>query len=85
MVRADNKQQVINCRFEDCFKTRMFRDLVNDFRCIITINGYYEWKVDDNNKQPFYLYPKEGEYLHLAGFFRPQRQADGTIVNSFVI
>lgn len=85
MIRADSKQPVINCRFEDLFKTRMFKDLLQDFRCIITINGYYEWKADGEDKQPFYLYPKEGEYLQLAGFFRPQRQADGSIVNSFVI
>ncbi|CAI2367880.1 unnamed protein product [Moneuplotes crassus] len=85
MVRADTNQPVINCRFEDCLKTNMFRGLLKDFRCIITINGYYEWKVNDKDKQPFYLYPKEGEYLQLAGLFRPQRQPDGTIVNSFVI
>ena len=85
MVRTDNKQPVINCRFEDCFKTQMFRSLLKDFRCIITINGYYEWKVNGKDKQPFYLYPKEGKYLQLAGFFRPQRVADGSYVNSFVI
>lgn len=85
MISPNLSTPVINCRFDDVLRTPMFRDLLKDFRCIITINGYYEWKVNDKDKQPYFLYPKQGEYLHLAGFFKPQPQDDGTIVNTFVI
>lgn len=86
MVRADNNQSVINARFEDIMRRPMFRDLLKDFRCIITINGYYEWKnPNDKVKQPYYIFPKEGEVLQLAGLYRPQSTDDGKIINTFVI
>ena len=86
MVRQNDNKPVINARFEDLMKRPMFRDLLQDFRCILTINGYYEWRnPDEKDKQPYYIYPKEGELLQIAGLFKPQQQSDGTIQNSFVV
>ena len=86
MIRPGDPQLVINGRFEDLMKRPMFRDLLKDFRWIVTINGYYEWKnPGEKDKQPFYIYPKNGEYLELAALYKPQVNSDGTIVNSFVL
>ena len=86
MTKPDDAQLVINGRFEDLLKRPMFRDLLKDFRCIVTINGYYEWKnPGEKDKQPFYIYPKNGEYLELAALYRPQVSKDGSIANTFVV
>ena len=43
MFRPDTSDLVINGRFEDLRRRRMFRELVKTNRCVLMINGYYEW------------------------------------------
>ena len=66
----------------------MWKALTQDCRCVITIDGYYEWydpEQTKKNAQPYYIYPKDGEPLTIAGLFRPEKKDDGSIVNQFVI
>ena len=82
LYHPKTKDIVINAWFEDLPKRPMFWQLVNDFRCVITIDGYYEWydpNMDKKNTQPYYIYPKDNKPLTIAGLFKPQVQKDGSI------
>ncbi len=44
---------LINCRSETLHSKPSFR---HSKRCIIPFSGWYEWKRNDDNKQPYYHY-----------------------------
>jgi putative SOS response-associated peptidase YedK len=44
-------------------------------RCVIIINGYYEWKEEVSqsgitSKHPYYFHHSEKDYILLAGLFK---------------
>lgn len=61
---------MINARVESILEKPSFRSLVSTHRCVIPIDGYYEWKPQMTNgkvvgKQPFYFRAiEESEYCH---------------------
>ena len=59
----------INARSESIFEKITFRDSFKYRRCIIPINGFYEWEVDDKEKTPFFVSDTTNSYLALAGIW----------------
>jgi putative SOS response-associated peptidase YedK len=51
MLQPKTKDLVINGRFEDLPKRAMFRNLLQDCWCVITIDGYYEWYDPEQTKK----------------------------------
>ncbi|KAK2862476.1 hypothetical protein Q5P01_002009 [Channa striata] len=55
-----------NCRSENILEKKSYKEpLANGQRCVILADGFYEWKKQEKNKQPFFLYfpqgPSQGE------------------------
>eukprot|EP00656_Telonema_subtile_P025958 TRINITY_DN27975_c0_g1_i1.p1 TRINITY_DN27975_c0_g1~~TRINITY_DN27975_c0_g1_i1.p1 ORF type:complete len:382 (+),score=54.22 TRINITY_DN27975_c0_g1_i1:232-1377(+) len=48
-----------NCRSETCATSPVFGRLMRSKRCVVLLDGFYEWAEDDmsatNTKQPYYL------------------------------
>lgn len=62
---------LFNARAETVAKKPSFRDAFKAQRCVIPLDGYYEWKAGDNpkaKKQPFYVTGPEG-LLWAAGLW----------------
>lgn len=59
----------INARSESIFEKQTFRDSFKFKRCIIPINGFYEWQVEDKEKTPYFVSSKENSYMALAGIW----------------
>jgi putative SOS response-associated peptidase YedK len=59
----------INARAETVADKPMFRDLVRERRCVVPIDGYYEWRTTSSGKVPFWFYLKSGEPFFLAGLW----------------
>lgn len=67
---AKNKSSMnINARSESIFEKMTFRDSFKFRRCIIPINGFYEWEVEDKEKKPYFVKDMNNEYLALAGIW----------------
>lgn len=61
-----NKGLVINARAESVSEKKMFRDSVQNRRCVIPAAGFYEW----NKKKEKYTFTKtDGEILYFAGIY----------------
>ena len=63
---------MFNARGESLTERPAFRRLVNTKRCVVLINGFYEWhKVDKKEKQPYYLNlsDEKNEIMYLAGLY----------------
>lgn len=59
----------INARSESIFEKQTFRDSFRFRRCIIPINGFFEWEVEDKEKTPYFVKDVKSDYLALAGIW----------------
>jgi len=59
----------INARSESIYEKKTFRDSFRFKRCIIPINGFYEWKKEDKEKTPFFVSDENKDYMALAGIW----------------
>jgi len=59
----------INARSESIYEKKTFRDSFRFKRCIIPINGFYEWKVEDKEKTPYFVSDSSKDYMALAGIW----------------
>ena len=48
----------------------MFKDSYHKRKCIIPINGYYEWGVKNNKKIPYFIHIPPLETMYLAGIWK---------------
>lgn len=57
----------INARAETLEEKPTFRTAFKRKRCIIPASGFYEWRAEGKAKQPFYIYPTDGDLFAFAG------------------
>lgn len=74
-----------NARAESVAAKPSFRDAYRRRRCLIPADGFYEWKRSGRVKQPFFISPKSGEPLAMAGLWESWRAADGSILRSCAV
>jgi putative SOS response-associated peptidase YedK len=59
----------INARSESIYEKKTFRESFKFRRCIIPINGFYEWEKEDKEKVPHLVSDIKNDYLALAGIW----------------
>ena len=59
----------INARIETAASKQLFREAWKTRRCVIPADGWYEWQLTRNGKQPYYFYQKNSEPLFFAGLW----------------
>lgn len=69
---------VINARSETVVDKPMFRGLLAGHRCVVPMDGFYEWKRDDSTrgKVPFYVSRNDKHRMWVAGLWRGQLRDD---------
>lgn len=58
-----------NARAETVAQKPSFREAYRKRRCLIPANGFYEWKLENGLKQPYYVYPSGGALFAFAGLW----------------
>lgn len=62
--------KMINARSETLTEKPSFRNLVSSHRCIIPMNGFYEWdRSDPRNKIPYFVPRADGELMLCGGLW----------------
>lgn len=59
----------INARAENLSKKPAFRKSLSSRRCLIPVDGFYEWSKDQTPKQPYRITKKDGSLFALAGLW----------------
>lgn len=67
-----------NARAEEIFARPTFREAARAHRCVIPIDGYYEWKTEGKLKSPYYFRAADGGPLAVGGLWSSHPAADGT-------
>jgi putative SOS response-associated peptidase YedK len=76
----------INARAETLTEKPTFRSAFKRKRCIVPASGFYEWKAEGKEKQPFYIHPTEGDLFAFAGLMEDWQGPDGeTMVSACII
>ncbi len=76
---------MINARIETLEEKASFRNLIVQNRCLVPMDGFYEWKGEGKEKQPYRIIAKDQEVFCCAGLFDTWKSPDGRIVHSYTI
>lgn len=58
---------VINARSETAWDKPMFRAGLNRRRCLVPADGFYEWRVQGQEKQPYFIRARDRAAFAMAG------------------
>ncbi|MCL2158445.1 MAG: SOS response-associated peptidase [Oscillospiraceae bacterium] len=68
-INAYNNNLIINACSETVYEKRMFRDSIQNKRCVIPCNGFYEWAKLRDVKEKYLIKPTDSPMLYLAGIY----------------
>lgn len=72
--------KMINARAESVVEKNAYKHAFKKRRCIIPVDGFYEWRKvpGQKTKQPYYIQRADGEPLAFAGLWETWRPKDDT-------
>ncbi|MGI9470642.1 MAG: SOS response-associated peptidase [Rubripirellula sp.] len=68
--------RMINARSETLDSKPSFKNSFASRRCLIPIDGYYEWQKRPDGKQPYLIEPANGRVHLVAGLWEENRKVD---------
>jgi putative SOS response-associated peptidase YedK len=78
--------RAFNARAETLATSPMFRDAFRRRRCLVPVDGFYEWLRTGSMKQPMHVHDPDGEPLALAGLWAGRRNDEtGEWLRTFTI
>ncbi len=61
--------RTLNARAETVFEKPSFRHSIMKKRCLVLVDGFYEWHEMNNNKYPYYIRLRNHDAFALAGIW----------------
>lgn len=77
--------KMFNARSESVREKASFRRLLPKSRCLVAVEGFYEWKKDGSKKQPYYIHFKDGRPLVFAALYDSWENSEGEKLYTFTI
>ncbi|OIW07605.1 hypothetical protein TanjilG_29978 [Lupinus angustifolius] len=77
--------KMFNARSESIDEKASFRRLIPKNRCLVAVEGFYEWKKDGSKKQPYYIHFKDGRPLVFAALYDSWQNSAGETLCTFTI
>ncbi len=78
--------RAFNARAETLATSGLFRDAYRRRRCLVPVDGFYEWRKTGTNRQPLLIHDPEEGLLVLAGLWTGRRDGEsGEWLRTFTI
>ncbi|VVB09075.1 unnamed protein product [Arabis nemorensis] len=77
--------KMFNARSESVTEKPSFRRLLPKNRCLVAVDGFYEWKKEGSRKQPYYIHFKDHRPLVFAALFDSWQNSGGETLYTFTI
>jgi putative SOS response-associated peptidase YedK len=78
--------RTFNARAETLATSGLFRDAYRRRRCLVPVDGFYEWMQSGSKRQPLRIHDPSDEPLALAGLWTGRRDAEsGEWLRTFTI
>ncbi len=78
----DNNQPMISARSETVHEEPAFNHAIKHNRCIIPATGFFEWKIEDDRRQPYYVRLLNSGIMGFAGVWESWKTEDGTEIET---
>ncbi|MCA9508560.1 MAG: SOS response-associated peptidase [Myxococcales bacterium] len=75
----------INAKIETAHVKPFFRYAFKKRRCLIPANGFFEWKLINDKKQPFLIHKKNNSLLYFAGLWELWQSDEGEVIETATI
>lgn len=77
------RKNTLNARAETIFEKPSFRNSIQNKRCLIFVNGFYEWREINKKKYPYFIHLKEQHTFALGGIYESWVDKEtGEIINT---
>jgi putative SOS response-associated peptidase YedK len=63
------RSYTLNARSDTVFVKPAFRQVILRRRCLIPAEGFYEWRLWNGRKYPYYIYPQDQTVFSFAGLW----------------
>lgn len=78
--------KMINARAETVAEKPAFRNLIKNKRCLIAADGFFEWRQEGAQKQPYRFILKDRDIFSFAGLYDTWTSPDGeTLISCTII
>jgi len=71
-TRPEKKRLVLNARAETVHRLPAFRDAFVRRRCLVPVDGFYEWTGERGSRQPICFHRPDGGVLLLHGLYQEE-------------
>lgn len=76
----------LNAKCETVFTLPSFRNSIRNRRCLVLVDGFFEWRTLSNKKYPYFIYLKKKEPFAMGGIYSDWiNKETGEIVQTFSI
>src|SRR5450631_2668652 len=69
----------INARVETAYVKPTFAESMRHRRCVVPVDGFYEWRQSGQAREPFLIHRPDGAPLALAGIWRTAQSSAGPV------
>lgn len=77
---------MINARSETAADKPSFRTAMQHRRALLPVSGFYEWrKLDNNQKQAYWIRPRDGSLIALGALMETWTSGDGSQMDTMAI
>jgi len=76
---------VVNFRSEDIDEKPFLRESFEKWRCLVPLDGFYEWRHAARETRPYYFSMKKKGPFALAGLWSPQKTRQGTVESCVIL
>ncbi|WP_273845980.1 SOS response-associated peptidase [Rubrobacter calidifluminis] len=77
--------RMINARAESVAEKPSYRGAFRSRRCLILADGFYEWKRENNGRQPYHIRMRDGSPFAFAGLWESWSGREGEIRSCTII
>jgi len=60
------QQMTLNARAETIYQKASYKKSIVSQRCILVVDGFFEWRHEKERKYPYYIYPKDETVFYLG-------------------
>lgn len=77
--------RMINARIETIKEKNTYKNAFSRRRCLVPLDGFYEWKKEGTEKQPYRIQTLDQEIFCMAGMWESWKSPEGELIYSFTI